>query len=465
MMDKLKDSSQETLFAVDDDPKARKALAALTSSLGIRCELFSSAEEFLDYYNPSLAGCVLADVRLKGINGLELQDHLAALGSVLPVILIGAYADVSLAVRGMQNVAMAIIEKPYQDDELTDAIRTAFDLNASARESLTVQVDVQRCLEALTQRERRLMELVVTGVPNKRIANILGISQRTVDRVRAMVFEKMHVESAVELAQVTAEFRRLRPAEEQRFLQNCIASATEDNSAAGAGNNNHLTERIFDLWRRDQQSIAHEIDDGIAQYLTEAAMNLKQYERLREEKTANAGMALDKAVALLKRSIDEVRLLIRDLQPAITDEGGFVTALEDLIWEYRTETEIEFLHEVSSKRFDPFLESTVYGIMQKSLSDACRHGQSRMIQVNAVQQDDRLSIDIRVWAVGSNPTDVGKRKFGWHEIQEWASLLRGRVSVKTTPGQSTHVSIEFPLTESPLNSPSNGVAGAYRESF
>ncbi len=131
-------TSQGTLFVVDDDPKARKAVAALASSMKIKCDLFASAEAFLDHYDSSLTGCALVDYRLGGMNGLQLQECLRAMGSKLSVVLISAYADVPMAVRAMANGAVTVIEKPYKNDDLADAIHKALDQSASGR--LTVLV-------------------------------------------------------------------------------------------------------------------------------------------------------------------------------------------------------------------------------------------------------------------------------------------------------------------------------------
>jgi FixJ family two-component response regulator len=118
-------ASQGTLFVVDDDPQARKAVAALASSMKIRCELFASAEEFLDRYDPTLAGCALVDYRLGGMDGLQLLDRLRALGTTMAVVLISAYADASLALRAISSGALTVIEKPYENDELADAVGQA----------------------------------------------------------------------------------------------------------------------------------------------------------------------------------------------------------------------------------------------------------------------------------------------------------------------------------------------------
>jgi FixJ family two-component response regulator len=128
------DTSPGTLFVVDDDPKSREAMAALASSMKIRCEMFASAEEFLDRYDPCLAGCALVDFRLGGMNGLQLQDRLRAMGSALCVVLVSAYADPPLIARA-RKCGVAFVEKPYQNDDLVDAIRTAMQRSTQARQA------------------------------------------------------------------------------------------------------------------------------------------------------------------------------------------------------------------------------------------------------------------------------------------------------------------------------------------
>ena len=132
-------TSHGILFVIDDDPKSRKAVAALASSMKIKCETFVSAEGFLDRYDPSLTGCALVDYRLGGMDGLQLQERLQAMGSALSVILVSAYADVSVAVRAMKSGAVAFVEKPYKNDELADAICKALDRSTHTQQSLAAQ--------------------------------------------------------------------------------------------------------------------------------------------------------------------------------------------------------------------------------------------------------------------------------------------------------------------------------------
>jgi FixJ family two-component response regulator len=134
--------SRVTLFVVDDDPQSRKAVAALALSLKIHCETFASAERFLDRYDPSLTGCALVDFHLLGgMDGLQLQQRLRAVGSTLPVVLISAHANESVAVQALEGGAIAFIEKPYNADELVDAIRKALEHNTHAENSTTEQAE------------------------------------------------------------------------------------------------------------------------------------------------------------------------------------------------------------------------------------------------------------------------------------------------------------------------------------
>ena len=199
--------SATTLFVVDDEPDARRGVAALASSMGIRCETFASGEELLERFNPAAAGCLLIDLRLNGMSGLELIERLTAKGSTLPVILISAYADVRTTVRAMKNGALTVIEKPYQADELADSIQAAVKADRHAREEQARRAEVRRRISTLTPRERQTMELIMAGKPNKAISRELDFSQRTVDRVRAVVLQKMGVESAVALARVVTDAR------------------------------------------------------------------------------------------------------------------------------------------------------------------------------------------------------------------------------------------------------------------
>jgi FixJ family two-component response regulator len=196
-----------TLFVVDDEPDARRSAAALASSMGIAYETYASAESFLESFDPARPGCVLIDLRLGGMSGFDLQEQLAARGSTLGVIIISAYANVSATVRLMRRGALTVLEKPYHADELAEAIRLAIETNRQERTALAERQRIHERIDTLSPRERRTMERIVAGRPNKLIASELDVSHRTVDRLRAAVLRKMGVETAVELARIVGKLQ------------------------------------------------------------------------------------------------------------------------------------------------------------------------------------------------------------------------------------------------------------------
>jgi two-component system response regulator DctR len=179
---------------VDDDAAIRDALAWLLQSRGVEARTFDSAEAFLAAWTPDLAGCLLLDIRMEGMSGLDLFQRLGELGSTLPVIFLTGHGDVPMAVGALKQGARDFVEKPFNDNELVDRIADAV--------SLSVRLD------SLSDRERQVMDLVLAGKLNKVIADELGISMRTVEVHRAHVFEKMGVRTAVELARVLAPGRQ-----------------------------------------------------------------------------------------------------------------------------------------------------------------------------------------------------------------------------------------------------------------
>jgi two-component system response regulator DctR len=187
---------------VDDDPAVRDALQWLLKSRGVQSHAWKSAEDFLSSATPGLCGCLLLDVRMPGMSGIELFDRLRMLSCRLPVIFLTGHGDVPMAVQALKDGAFDFIEKPYDDNALVDKVLSALkhDMKRCAREKSLREV--QQKLEQLTQREQKVMQLILAGKLNKVIADELGIAMRTVEVHRSHIFEKMQVRSAVELSQV-----------------------------------------------------------------------------------------------------------------------------------------------------------------------------------------------------------------------------------------------------------------------
>jgi two-component system response regulator FixJ len=191
--------SNPTVFVVDDDPAIRESLRWLIESVGLKVKIFATAQEFLEGYDPSVAGCLVLDIRMPGMSGLDLQNELAARKVAIPIVIITGHAEVPVAVRAMKAGALDFIEKPFSDQLLLDRIRRALEADAEFRRVHSQRATVAARLAELTPREREVMDLVIAGKANKVIASELGLSPKTVEVHRAHVMKKMQVESLADL--------------------------------------------------------------------------------------------------------------------------------------------------------------------------------------------------------------------------------------------------------------------------
>jgi FixJ family two-component response regulator len=201
---------QGTVYIVDDDPAVRDGMRLLLRSVGLPVEAFASADEFLERYDRKLAGCLVLDIRMPGLGGLELQERLRALGSSMPIIFITGHADVPMAVEAMQKGAFDFIEKPVRDQDLLERISGALDVDRQHRSREASLSEIEARLARLTKREREVMALVIAGKPNKIIAWELGTSQRTIEIHRSRVMNKMQARSLAELVRMGLQLEASR---------------------------------------------------------------------------------------------------------------------------------------------------------------------------------------------------------------------------------------------------------------
>jgi two-component system, LuxR family, response regulator FixJ len=197
-----------TIFVVDDDQAVRDSLSWLLESLQLKVETYVSAAEFLTNYDPDRPGCLVLDVRMPDVGGLQLQEMLRARQARLPVIMITGHGDVSMAVRAMKSGALDFIEKPFNNQLFLECIQRGLRVNARQRRRDAERQTVQTRLASLTARERDVLERVVAGKPNKVIAAELGISARTVEVHRAHLMEKMGAASLAALTAMCVPVRR-----------------------------------------------------------------------------------------------------------------------------------------------------------------------------------------------------------------------------------------------------------------
>jgi len=194
-----------TIYIVDDDNGVRSSIRVLMKSIGLAAAPFASAQEFLASYHSHQAGCLILDIRMPGMSGLELQEELNRRGAVIPVIFITGHGDIPMAVEAMRHGAFDFLQKPFRDQDLIDRVQKALVRDGETRQSLKEVGRTRARIASLTPREREVLDLLVKGQANKVMAQELGLSQRTVEIHRAHVMEKMAANSVAQIVRMVMD--------------------------------------------------------------------------------------------------------------------------------------------------------------------------------------------------------------------------------------------------------------------
>lgn len=195
-------ASEPTVFVVDDDLSVREALSSLVRSVGLHVETFASARDFLLQKRPTSATCLVLDVRMPGLSGLDLQQELERTGGLLPIVFITAHGDIPMAVRAIKSGAVEFLSKPFRDEDLLNAIRLGLDRDRIAKQENSEFEEILERYNTLTVREREVIALAVSGALNKQVAFQLGVTEVTIKVHRHNIMRKMRAKSLVELARM-----------------------------------------------------------------------------------------------------------------------------------------------------------------------------------------------------------------------------------------------------------------------
>jgi len=195
------------VFVVDDDPSVRSSLKFLLSTVGLQVESFDSADTFLHKKRPDVPSCLVLDVRLPGLSGLDFQRELAARNIRIPIVFLTGHGDIPMSVRAMKAGAVEFLTKPFRDQDLLDAVRIALERDRARREQEKEVTGLQQRLDSLTFREQQVVSMLVSGMLNKQIAGQLGTAESTVKVQRSRAMEKMHAQSLVDLVRMIEKLK------------------------------------------------------------------------------------------------------------------------------------------------------------------------------------------------------------------------------------------------------------------
>ena len=410
-------TAKTIVFVVDDDVSVRESLELLIQNEGGQPKTFASAQEFLDCPRALVPNCLLLDLSLPGMNGLDLQARIAIERTDMPIIFITGSGDVPKSVQAMKAGAVEFLTKPFNDEVLLTAIRQALERSRLALAQEAEMRELRDRYASLTPREREVMALVVSGLLNKQVGSELGISEITVKAHRGQVMQKMKANSVADLVKMSERLQH--------------SAATPENV--------RLEERT---------RIAQELHDTLLQTFLSASMQLGvAVDSVPEESPVKP--RLDRVLQIMGRGIEEGRSTIQGLRSSDCPTRDLVIALSDIEQELSCRPDIDFRVEVTGRQqpLNPLIQQEVYRIGREALLNAFCHSGAKHVEFQLEYADRELQMRVRDDGIGIDPQvlrDGREGHWGLAGMRERAERMGGLVKISSSPRNGTEVRLCIP---------------------
>jgi len=410
-------TARSIVFVVDDDLWVRESLDTLISDEGWQAKTFASAKEFLDCPRALVPNCLLLDISLPGMNGLDLQKRIAIERTDMPIIFITGSGDVPTSVQAMKAGAVEFLTKPFNDEVLLKAIRQALERSGLALAQKAEMQALRDRYDSLTPRERDVMALVVSGLLNKQVAGELGIAESTVKAHRGQLMQKMNANSVADLVKITERLHH--------------SAATPENV--------RLEERT---------RIAQELHDTLLQTFLSASMQLSL--------AAGAVSAespvkprLDRILQIMNRGIEEGRSTIQGLRSTDSLSRDLVIAFSGIEQELSCRPDIDFRVSVAGRQqpLNGLIQQEIYRIGREALLNAFCHSRAKRVEFELQYSDRDLQMWVRDDGVGIDSQvlrDGREGHWGLRGMRERAARIGGQLQIFSNPAHGTEVRLSIP---------------------
>jgi FixJ family two-component response regulator len=410
-------TARPIVFVVDDDISVRESLELLIQNEGWQPEMFASAQEFLDRPRVHVPSCLLLDISLPGMNGLDLQKRIAFERTDLPIIFITGSGDVPKSVQAMKAGAVEFLTKPFNDEVLLTAIRQALE---RSRLALTQEAEMRGLRDryaSLTPREREVMGLVVSGLLNKQVGGELGISEVTVKAHRGQLMQKMRANSLADLVKMDERLKH--------------SAATPENV--------RLEERT---------RIAQELHDTLLQTFLSASMQLSLATGAVPAESP-VKPRLDRILQIMSRGIEEGRSTIQGLRSPDSAARDLVIALSGIEQELSCRPDIDFHVNVAGwqQPLNPPIQQEIYRIGREALLNAFCHSGAKRVEFELEYGDRELQICVRDDGIGIDPHVLRNGReghWGLAGMRERAARIGGLLKISSRPSSGTEVRLTIP---------------------